>query len=319
MSLDVDENCKDSRYEDGTGHEVECLLGLQLAESKAKSDSSAVASGTNNSSNGSSDGRVNIWHNTVGGSLSTLDNGGEDDHDEDGKSKAGSVGKDEDHNSLQTQQGSLPDEASLHAHLKVHLIRYEPSNTTSEEIHPAEDGGNGSRTLRGELELGLEVRCGGIVHRELDFEAARVLNEEDPGVDVGGSGAEGGGNLGHGAVLLHLGVVALGRVVGDAHDGESEDESDGGGDEANGAPGGLGGHAGLEEGEEDGSHDDLGDSSSEVSPSSHEGVGGAGDLLGEHAGGPELAADEGGSAESDEETEDAQGSCCEWIDSLFEI
>mmetsp|Transcript_49771 Transcript_49771/g.105830 ORF Transcript_49771/g.105830 Transcript_49771/m.105830 type:complete len:524 (+) Transcript_49771:444-2015(+) len=303
VSLDVDEEGEDPGRDDGAAHDVKGLLGLQLAEPETESHRSEVAACADDPGDGSGDGRVDVGNDAVGGSLGGLDDAGEDDHDEDGGREGVGVGEDEDQNSLGDEEAGLPDETTAHAHLGVELVGHESADAAGEEVHPAEDGGDGGGALGGELELGLEVGRGGVVHGELDAEAAGVLDEEDPGVDVGGAAAEGGGggDLGHGAVHLHVLVVTLGSVVRNPDDEESEAEPDGGGDEADGPPGLLRRHAELEEREEDGSHDDLGDASSEVAPATHERVGGTGDLFGEHAGGPELAADESGPAESDEE------------------
>ena len=68
-----------------------------------------------------------------------------------------------------------------------------------------------------------KVKRRGIVHGKLDAEAAGVLDEEQPSVEVEGSRAEGVGSrhLSHGAVLLHILVVTLGGVIGDEKDGDS--------------------------------------------------------------------------------------------------
>ena len=64
------------------------------------------------------------------------------------------------------------------------------ANAAREEVHPAEEGGDGGGRLGGELEGGLEVAGGGVVHGESDAKSALVLDEEELGVDVHGTLAE---------------------------------------------------------------------------------------------------------------------------------
>ena len=52
------------------------------------------------------------------------------------------------------------------------------------------------------------------------------------------------------------------------------------------------------------SHNDLGDTASEVTPSTHESVGSTDNFLDKHTRGPELTHNEGCSTKSDEETKD---------------
>ena len=308
MALDADEEGEDGGADDGEAHDHEGLAvaGSELAEGHAEADGSGVASGADDAGDGSGDGGVDVGDDAVAGSLGALDEEGEEDHDEDGDSEALGVGEDEDHDALEEEEDGVDPKTSTHAVLGVALVGEVSAETTGEEVHPSEEGGDGGGGLGGLGEGILEVEGGGVVHGELDAEAASVLEEEDPGVEVEGAGAEGGGggDLGHEAVLLEVLVVALGRVIGDEEDGDAGHEADEGGDDGNGAPGHLGGHAGLEKGEEDGSHDELGDAATEVAPATDEGVGGTDDLLGEHAGGPVLAHDEGAADEADEETED---------------
>mmetsp|Transcript_9609 Transcript_9609/g.23471 ORF Transcript_9609/g.23471 Transcript_9609/m.23471 type:complete len:226 (+) Transcript_9609:254-931(+) len=72
VSLDGNEGSEHSRNDNGTGHEVEGIFGIQLTEAQPKADSSTVASSAHNASNGPSDRGVDIWNDTVGGSLCTL-------------------------------------------------------------------------------------------------------------------------------------------------------------------------------------------------------------------------------------------------------
>ena len=88
------------------------------------------------------------------------------------------MGKDEDHDSLSQQEDRLSPETASHSILGISLIREEPTESTCEEIHPAEEGSDGSGTLRGQLKRCFEVARGGIVHGEFNPEAAGILDEQ---------------------------------------------------------------------------------------------------------------------------------------------
>mmetsp|Transcript_34782 Transcript_34782/g.61129 ORF Transcript_34782/g.61129 Transcript_34782/m.61129 type:complete len:425 (+) Transcript_34782:71-1345(+) len=295
MSLDANQKGEETRCNNGTSHDVKGWNGIQLAETKTKAHSSKVTTSTDNPGNASCNRRIDIRHNSVGGSLSGLNYGGEKYHDDNGSRKRVGVGKDEHQYTLDDEKTTLPHETALHTHLGVELIRRISTNTTGKEIHPAKDGGDGGRTLGGEFKLLPKVRRGGIVHCELDSEAAGVLKEENPGVEVHGATAEGGTcrDLGHGSVLFHISIVSLGSIIRNPHNEKSKAKSNNSGDDAHSPPSHLGRHAKLEEGEENSSHDELGNTSSKVTPAAHDCIGGTGDFLREHAGRPELAADEG--------------------------
>mmetsp|Transcript_14270 Transcript_14270/g.25460 ORF Transcript_14270/g.25460 Transcript_14270/m.25460 type:complete len:308 (+) Transcript_14270:250-1173(+) len=239
MSLNGNEKGEESRCNDGATHEVKSLQSFHLTEAKSKPHSSKIATSTHNSSNGSSNGRVNIRHNPIGGPLGRLDNGGEKDHDYNGDRKRVGVGKDEHECTLNNEKSSLPDETTPHSHSGVEVIRYVSTHAASEEVHPAEDRGNGGGTLGCELKLALKVGCSSIVHRELDSEATGVLDEEDPGVDVRCAAAEGccSRDLWHGAILFHVLVVSLGSIIRNLNNKKSKAESHNGRDDAHGSPG----------------------------------------------------------------------------------
>ena len=69
-------------------------------------------------------------------------------------------------------------------------IDYKATNTTSEEVHPTKEGGNGSSGFGGKLKFGFEVTCSGIVHGEFYSKAAGILDEEKPCVNVDSTCAE---------------------------------------------------------------------------------------------------------------------------------
>ena len=220
------------------------------------------------------------------------------------------MGKDQDETSLTGKEDGVDEDTSTHSEAGVELIRGESSETTGKEVHPSKDRGNGGGRLGSLFELLLEVKCGGVVHGELDTEAASVLDEENPRVEVESSAAEGSGgrNLGHGSVLLHLAVVSLWCVITDKVNSDTGGKSDNGRDDRDSTPGPLGIVVvkDLEERKEEGSHDELGDSTSEVTPSTDQSVGGSNNVLGEHTGGPVLAHDKSTSSNSNEKTKDGE-------------
>ena len=310
MALDEDEGRKDGRSNNGATHDDEGILVVEVTESESEADGSGVSSGTDDSRDGSSGRGVDVGDNSVRGSLGGLDEDGEEDHDDDGSSQGRSVGKDKDESSLDGKTESVDGKTSPHSALGVASVGQESSETTGEQVHPAKDGSDGGGRLGGLVEFLTEVQSSGVVHGELDSEAASVLDEEEPSVDVEGSVTEGGGgrDLGHGTVFLHLGVVTLRGIIGDHVHSNCGDEGDDGWDDGDRTPGlfGVIVEESLEEREEKGSHHELGDTSSEVSPSSDKGVGGSNDLLGEHAARPVLAHDEGSTGNSNEQTEDSK-------------
>ena len=65
MSLDADEERKNSRCNDTGSHEDEGLVVIELTEAKTEGDGSSVSSSTNNSCDGSSGRGVDVGDNTV--------------------------------------------------------------------------------------------------------------------------------------------------------------------------------------------------------------------------------------------------------------
>ena len=107
--------------------------------------------------------------------------------------------------------------------------------------------------------------------------------------------------------LLHFVVVTFRSIVRDFEDCNSSDQPNRSWNDADRPPGLFSGHAGLEERKEHGSHYELRHTAAEVSPSTHERIGGTDNFLGEHARRPELTHDERRSTKTDEETEDSEG------------
>ena len=310
VSLDDKSERQQGGSKNDESHEHEGGLVLEVAESKSEADGSSVSSGSDNTRDGSGGRRVNVWDNSVGGTFGGLDEEREEDHDGNGGSKSSSLGEDQDENTFGDQAKSVGGDTSLHSHVLVTHVREESSKTTSEQVHESEDGSDGGGGLGGELELGLEVKGGSVVHGQFNTEAASVLDEKNPGVEVEGTLTEGGssGDISHLSVLLEFRVVTLRGIIGDVVDHDSSEEGNNSRDKGDILPG-LGGisvEEVLEKGEKTSSHDNLGDTSSKVTPSSDQSVGGSDDLTGEHSGRPVLAHDEGSSGRSDEQTKDGK-------------
>lgn len=307
MSLDEDQKGKEARSDNGESHKHESILVFEVAESKSEADGSGVSSGSDDSGDDTGDRGINVRNNSVRGTFGGLDKEGEEDHNGDGSSKSVGLGKDQDKDTLEQKAKSLGPKTSTHSVVLVTDIGQESSKSTGKEVHESKDGGDSGGGLGGELELVLEVEGGGVVHGQFDTEAAGVLDEHEPSVEVEGSLAEGGsgGDFGHLSVLLEFRVVTLGSIVGDQVDHDTSSETNNGRNNGDSTPG-LGGVTSgedLEEREESRSHDELGNTSSKVSPSSAKSVGGSDDFLAEHSGGPVLAHDEGTSSGTNEETE----------------
>ncbi len=204
VALDDDTEGQDGRSQNDESHEHESSLVFEVAESKSEADSSSVSSSSDNSRDGTSGRRVNVWDNTVGGTLGGLDEEGEEDHDGDGGSKRLGLGKDQNENTFSDQAKGMGNNTSTHSHVFVSGIGEESSKTTGEQVHESENGGDGGSRFGGELENFLEVKGGSIVHGQFNTEAASVLDEKNPGVEVEGSLTEGGSgrDIGHLSVLL---------------------------------------------------------------------------------------------------------------------
>ena len=307
MSLDEDEDGEDGGTNNGTSHHNKGGLVVQLTETHSKADGTRVSSSSDNTGDRSSVWWVNVWYNTIRGTFSGLDKEGEKDHNNNGSCKSSRVGEHQNEDTFGQKENGLGPEASTHSALGVGPVRDETTKTTGKEIHPTEDGCDGGGGLSRLSKLVLEVEGSGVVHGQLNTEAASVLKEEDPSVDIHGSVTEGGSSRDfcHGTVLLHFVVVSLGSIVGDTVHDNTRGESDNGRNDADSTPCLLSISTvdRLEKGEESRTHDELGDSSSEVTPSSAECVSSSNDFLGEHTAGPVLAHDEGTTGDTDEETD----------------
>mmetsp|Transcript_12324 Transcript_12324/g.17192 ORF Transcript_12324/g.17192 Transcript_12324/m.17192 type:complete len:239 (-) Transcript_12324:700-1416(-) len=178
VSLDDDEGTAEGRAKNAATHHKEGIIVVQLAESHSESNCTDVTPGTHNTSNGSSARRVDIRHNTVGGSLSSLDEDREENHDNNGPGKRVGVSKDKHKTSLNGQEECLDHNTAAHSHSGVHVVTRESSKTTSEEVHPSKNRSDSSGTLGTLIEFFLEVESSSVVHGKLNSKAAGVLKEE---------------------------------------------------------------------------------------------------------------------------------------------
>ena len=310
MSLDDEEKTEEGRSKNGASHNSESLDVSQLAESKTEPNGSSVSSGSDNTRDGSSGWGIDVRDNSVSGSFSGLNKEREEYHDGDGSSQGSGVGENQNKGSLAGKKNGVDEDTSSHSHASVESVTEVSSSTTGKQVHPSEDRSNGGGRLGGLSETFTEVKGGGVVHGKLNTEAAGILDEKKPSVDVESSTAERGGgrNFGHDSVLLQFVVVSLGTVVSDEVDNDSRRKGNNSGNNADSSPGLLGVvvEEDLEKGEEGRSHDKLRDTSSKVSPSSDKGVGSSDDLLGEHLSRPVLAHDEGSSGNTNEKTKDGE-------------
>mmetsp|Transcript_3240 Transcript_3240/g.4897 ORF Transcript_3240/g.4897 Transcript_3240/m.4897 type:complete len:297 (-) Transcript_3240:572-1462(-) len=295
MSSNANQNGRSSSSKNRESHDVESgLNAIKLTEAKSEAHGTYISSGSNNSRDGPSSRRVYVRDDTIGGSLSGLNEGRKDDQNEDGQSKILSLCENQYHRSLNAETNGLPDETSTHSKLRVHFIAGKSSKTTGEKIHPSKNRGDCGGTLSRLKKLLLEVRSGSVVHGKLNSETASIVDEKQPSVEIQGTSAEGRGSryFLHDPVPLQICVVTLWRVIRDPENGESSKETNTGRDDAHSTPCSLGAHSCLEKGEKNSSHDNLSNSSSEVTPAPYKGISGSSNLFGEHCGSPVLTHNE---------------------------
>mmetsp|Transcript_4096 Transcript_4096/g.6002 ORF Transcript_4096/g.6002 Transcript_4096/m.6002 type:complete len:264 (+) Transcript_4096:200-991(+) len=217
VPLDEDEETQERGRQNCGSHDNKSLLVSQLTESQSESDGSTVSSSTDNSGNGSGGRGVHVRDDTVGRSLGGLNQQGEEDHDDNGSRQSSRVGKNQNEGTLSGKKNSLDPKTTAHSHAGVGLIGHVSSSTTCKQVHPTKDGSNGGSRLSGLVELIDKVKSGGVVHGQFHSEAASVLDEQKPSVEVEGSLTEGsgGGDFGHLSVLLQFAIVSLGGIFGD--------------------------------------------------------------------------------------------------------
>ena len=237
---------------------------------------------------------------------------GEEDHDNNGSSKRVGVGKDQDQSTFTGKEDGLSPDTSSHSHAGTGNIRDESSKTTSKQVHPAEDGGNGSSRLSGLTKFVLEVKGSSIVHGQFNSKTSSILDEKDPSVEVDSTRAERGScrNFRHISMFLEVRVVTLGGIIREHVKTNSMHEANNSRDDTDSTPCLFRVTIidNLEEGEQGRSHDQLGDTSTQVSPSTTQGIGSSNNFLGEHSGCPVLAHHKGTSSNTNEETKDGKAS-----------
>jgi hypothetical protein len=77
----------------------------------------------------------------------------------------------------------------------VELVTDKTCKTTRKQVHPAKDGRNRGSRLSGQSKLFLEVQGGVVVHCQLHAEAACVMDEKKPRIEVECSTVEGSGGM----------------------------------------------------------------------------------------------------------------------------
>merc|ERR550539_1790108 len=190
VTLDVDEDTEDRRSQNSKAHDIEGSLVTQLTESHTETDGTRVTTRTNDTRNGSSVGRIHVGDNTVTGTFGGLDKERKEHHDNNGTSQRVGVGKDQNKSTFGSKKDGLGPKTTTHSHLGIHEIGRPTSQTTSKQVHPTKDGGNGGGGFGGLTKFILEVKSGGIVHGQFDTEAASILDEEEPGIQVEGTSTE---------------------------------------------------------------------------------------------------------------------------------
>ena len=190
VSLDADNKGEQGRSHNGEAHNVEGILVGQLTETKSEADSTGVTTSTNDTGNRASAWGVDVRDNSIAGTFSGLDTQREEDHDNNGTSQFVGVSENYNQGPLEEQKEGLCPETSSHTPFCVALVTGESAQTTSEKVHPAKDGGNGSGRFSGLTELILEVKSSGVVHGKFNTEAAGVLDKQKPSVKVHGTTTE---------------------------------------------------------------------------------------------------------------------------------
>ncbi len=162
----------------------------------------------------------------------------EEHHHCNGSTERGRIGKNKHKCSLPCKTQGMDPDSSAHADSGISLIRQVSAQTTSKQVHPSKNGSDGGGRLRGEIKLILEVESGSIIHRQLDTKAGGVMDKHDPRVDVESSSTErcSRGNLWHLTMLLQLAIVALGCILGNKVDQDTDRKGHGCGYNANSSP-----------------------------------------------------------------------------------
>ena len=159
----------------------------------------------------------------------------------------------------------------------------------------------------------LEVKGSSIVHGQFNSKTSSILDEKDPSVEVDSTRAERGSSrhFRHLSMLLEVSIVTLGGIIREHVKTNSMHETNNSRDDTDSTPCLFRVTIidNLEEGEQGRSHDQLGDTSTQVSPSTTQGIGSSNNFLGEHARGPVLTHHKTATSNANEETKDHK-TCC---------
>lgn len=94
------------------------------------------------------------------------------------------VGKDNDHGPFHAQNKALPSQPSRHAPVRIAFVTHVASHATCKQIHPSKDGRNGGGVFGAQTKFLPKIESGGIVHGNFHTKATRVLNKQQPGIDI---------------------------------------------------------------------------------------------------------------------------------------
>mmetsp|Transcript_35195 Transcript_35195/g.69909 ORF Transcript_35195/g.69909 Transcript_35195/m.69909 type:complete len:548 (-) Transcript_35195:24-1667(-) len=275
-------------------------------EDEAPAHGTHVSPGTHHPRNRS----LGLWHhrgdNRVGGALGGLYEHGEADEHGDGRGDGLHAAEDDEHDPLKEEADHLGDEAPAHLELLVGKVGEHASEGAGEEVHEAEAHGDRTRAHEAETELVHEVRGHGVVHRELDSEAARVLSGQHPArrVSVALLGRRGGRHLRLGARLDQVYEVAARAVVREDKDRRRRQEEEDGGNDERQAPRRAVASAPRLHGLEHQRHEQLRDAAARVAPPAADGLRLTDDVGGKHGRAPVLRGHKSGADDADEEPDD---------------
>lgn len=179
-TVTADENeCRENTgYNDGGSHNIKAFLGSKLTEAHSESYCATVSSSSYDSTDRPSGRGVNVRHDSISSSFSSLNEAGKYYQYDNGKSETLGTGEDQDHDSFNDKTDSLPNQTTSHSHLSVELVRSKASKSTGKQVHPSENRCDGGGRFSRKFKFVLEVSSSGIVHGELYSKAASVLNEK---------------------------------------------------------------------------------------------------------------------------------------------
>ena len=195
VALDVHEETHGGRCEHDKPKDEQDIVGLRWAktEHEAPAHSADVApvsgkhrvrsawTGGRHSGHGASCGGLHVGYDSESAALRHLNT---EQQDADSRAQRVHLGEDQEHDVLPDQSDRLRIDTPVHAG-GARAEQLEQLHSASEEVHEAEQGGDETRLGDRQLVLGLQVRSEDVIHGELNAEAGRVLDEQNPGVVLG--------------------------------------------------------------------------------------------------------------------------------------